>query len=72
MLAYVNEKFVWEHNSCCLQSVTTNGVDVKTVSTALGHSQVSTTTNIYAHTFAKVQAEASDAIAKALPLKSHA
>lgn len=50
----------------------TNGVDVKTVSTALGHTQVSTTTNIYAHTFAKVQADASEAIAKALPLKSHA
>ena len=50
----------------------TNGVDVKTVSTALGHTQVSTTTNIYAHTFAKVQADASDAIAAALPLKSHA
>lgn len=49
----------------------TNGVDVKTVSNALGHSQVSTTTNIYAHTIAKVQAEASEAIAKALPLKSH-
>lgn len=50
----------------------TNGVDVKTVSNALGHSQVSTTTNIYAHTFAKVQAEAAEAIAAALPLKSHA
>jgi len=50
----------------------TNGVDVKTVSTALGHTQVSTTTNIYAHTFAKVQADASDAIAAALPLKSRA
>lgn len=50
----------------------TSGVDVKTVSSALGHSQVSTTTNIYAHTFQQVQAEASEAIASALPLKSHA
>jgi len=50
----------------------TSGVDVKNVSNALGHTQVSTTTNIYAHTFAKVQADASDAIAAALPLKSHA
>lgn len=50
----------------------TSGVDVKTVSSALGHSQVSTTTNIYAHTFQQVQAEASKAIASALPLKSHA
>ena len=49
----------------------TNGVDVKIVSTVLGHSQVSTT-NIYSHTFAKVQAEAAEAIAAALPLKSHA
>ena len=50
----------------------TNGVDVKTVSSSLGHSQVSTTTNIYAHTFATVQAAASEAIASALPLKSRA
>lgn len=50
----------------------TNGVDVKTVSSSLGHSQVSTTTNIYAHTFATVQAAASEAIASALPLKTRA
>jgi integrase len=50
----------------------TNHADAKTVSAALGHSQVSTTLNIYTHTFQLVQAEASEAISMALPLKSHA
>lgn len=49
----------------------TSGVDVKTVSSELGHSQVSTTLNIYAHTFAKVQVEAAEVIASTLPLKTH-
>ena len=44
----------------------TNGVDPRTVSASLGHSQTSTTLNIYAHTFAVAQAQASEAIANAL------
>ncbi|MVB10554.1 Tyrosine recombinase XerC [Caprobacter fermentans] len=44
------------------------GVDIKTVSATLGHSQVSTTLNIYAHTFAQAQAKASEAVADALKL----
>ena len=40
-----------------------NGTDVKTVSALLGHSQTSTTLNIYAHAFAQAQAEASQAVA---------
>lgn len=47
------------------------GVDVKTVSTALGHSQVSTTLNIYAHTFAEAQARAGEAVAEVLALGSN-
>lgn len=43
-----------------------NGTDAKTVSTALGHTQVSTTMNIYAHTFEAAQARASEAIAESL------
>lgn len=50
----------------------TSGADAKTVSAALGHSQVSTTLNIYTHTFERVQAAASEAVAAKLPLKSHA
>ena len=50
----------------------TSGVDVKTVSAELGHSQVSTTLNIYAHTFEQTQAAASKAIAEKLPLKKAA
>ena len=38
------------------------------VSASLGHSQTSTTLNIYAHTFAAAQAKAADAVADALPL----
>ena len=43
--------------------------DALTVSRALGHSQSTTTLNIYAHTFSTAQAKASEAIANALPLK---
>jgi integrase len=45
-----------------------SGVDIKTVSSSLGHSQASTTLNIYAHAFAEAQARASETIANALPL----
>lgn len=43
-----------------------SGADVRTVSASLGHSQVTTTLNIYAHTFAEAQARASEAVAAAL------
>lgn len=46
-----------------------NGEDVRAVSAALGHSQTSTTLNIYAHTFETAQARAADALADALPVK---
>ena len=35
-------------------------LDVRTVSNRLGHAQTSTTLNIYAHSFAKMDREASD------------
>lgn len=50
----------------------TSGADIKAVSDALGHTQVSTTLNIYAHTFQRVQAAAVEAIAAKLPLKNQA
>lgn len=43
-----------------------SGTDARTVSAALGHSQVSTTLNIYTHTFAEAQARAGEAVAAAL------
>lgn len=46
-----------------------NGEDVRTVSAVLGHSQTSTTLNIYAHTFETAQARASDTLADMLPVK---
>ena len=47
-----------------------SGVDVKTVSVSLGHSQTSTTLNIYSHTFEAIQAQAANAVANALPFKN--
>lgn len=44
----------------------TSGTDAKTVSAALGHSQTSTTLNIYTHTFQEAQARAGEAVAVAL------
>lgn len=44
----------------------TSGIDARTVSASLGHSNTSTTLNIYAHTFAEAQAKASEAISSAL------
>lgn len=46
-----------------------NHEDIKTVSAALGHSQTTTTLNIYTHAFATAQAKASQAIADQLPIK---
>ena len=43
-----------------------SGADPGTVSSSLGHSQISTTLNIYTHTFAEAQARAGEAVAAAL------
>ena len=40
-----------------------SGASVKTVQACLGHSDATTTLNIYAHSFAKAQAKASEAVA---------
>jgi len=48
------------------------GVDVKTVSAVLGHSNASTTLNIYAHAFAEAKATATNAVADILDGKKHA
>lgn len=45
-----------------------SGVDAATVSSALGHSNVTTTTSIYCHAFQEVQARTGNAIAAALDL----
>ena len=40
-----------------------NGVDVKTVQACLGHNDVNTTLQIYAHSFQEAQARAMDSVA---------
>ncbi len=45
-----------------------SGIDAAVVSSALGHSAVSTTTGIYLHVFQEYQTRTSEAIAKALNL----
>ena len=47
-----------------------SGADIKTVSAALGHAQVSTTLNIYTHEVARAQARASEALGDMLDLKA--
>ena len=42
------------------------GIDVTSVSAALGHAHTSTTLNIYSHYFQEAQAKISDAVANAL------
>ncbi len=64
-LRYVNVHSFRHLNASLLIS---SGADVKTVSSALGHSQATTTLNIYAHSFAEAQARASEAIANVLNL----
>lgn len=48
------------------------GADVALVSKSLGHSQVSTTLNLYTHTFAEAQAKASEAVADLLTIGKQA
>lgn len=50
-------------NASCLINA---GVDAAAVSAALGHSTISTTTNIYTHVFSDARARTCDAIASAL------
>ncbi len=44
----------------------TNGVDIKTVSSVLGHSQTSTTLNIYTHAVQKANVQALNMMADLL------
>ena len=46
-----------------------NGVDVRTVSSCLGHSQTSTTLNIYAHSFEEAKAKAMESVADVIMFK---
>ncbi|WP_297240523.1 tyrosine-type recombinase/integrase [uncultured Flavonifractor sp.] len=48
----------------------TGGADVRTVSAMLGHSNTSTTLDLYAHTFQEAQARASEAVADLLQAKA--
>lgn len=46
-----------------------NGIDVKTVQSCLGHSTATTTLQIYAHTFQAAQIRAMDTVANAISMK---
>lgn len=46
-----------------------SGIDIRTVSACLGHSQTSTTLNIYAHAMNKAKAEAMEAVASKFSIK---
>ncbi|MBQ7782778.1 MAG: tyrosine-type recombinase/integrase, partial [Oscillospiraceae bacterium] len=46
-----------------------NGIDVKTVQSCLGHSTATTTLQIYAHTFQAAQIRAMDTVANTISMK---
>lgn len=58
-------KYVVPHSfrHLCASLMIESGASVKTVQACLGHSEASTTLNIYAHAFSKAQAKASEAVA---------
>ncbi len=58
-------KYVVPHSfrHLCASLMIESGASVKTVQTCLGHSEASTTLNIYAHAFSRAQAIASEAVA---------
>lgn len=60
-----NLKYITPHSfrHLCASLMIDSGASVKTVQACLGHSDASTTLNIYAHSFAKAQAKASEAVA---------
>lgn len=60
-----NLKYVVPHSFRHLNAslLIESGASVKTVQACLGHSDATTTLNIYAHSFAKAQAKASEAVA---------
>ncbi len=60
-----NLKYVVPHSFRHLNAslLIDSGASVKTVQACLGHSEASTTLNIYAHAFSKAQAKASEAVA---------
>ena len=78
---YWLKKFTKKHNMrfCDLHSfrhfnttvLINSGIDVATVSRALGHANVNTTTSIYFHAFQEVQARTGNAIAEALNLSGN-
>ena len=63
-----NQRFLGVHSFRHLNAslLISSGTDAKTVSAALGHAQVTTTLNIYAHSFAEAQAKAGEAVADLL------
>lgn len=57
----------WRHFNASI--LISNGVDVKTVQSCLGHSTPTTTLQVYAHAFQTQQAMAMDAVADTINLK---
>ena len=66
VFSYAVKMDMLTYNPCRKVTVPKGEADVVAVSGDLGHSQVSTTTNIYCHMFQEAQARTSQAIADAL------
>ena len=67
-LLFYKRVFIWLRHFYA-SALINEGVDAATVSGALGHSTITTTTSIYCHVFNQAQARAGDAIASVLDFK---
>ena len=69
-LCGTREKFWYKFGHFYASTLINANVDVATVSSALGHSAIGTTTNIYLHAFQDANARAGEAIASVLDFTS--
>ena len=64
----IPRNLLWQNQGFLLDRIHANGTDVATVAGLLGHSQPSTTLDIYTHAFDKNKKAASEVLQKGLEI----